>query len=124
MRSSAAACAVVVLWFAAGIAACRTERPDPIAIKGAVLTVENQTEVEWRNVEIWVNDHYRVTKPRMPPGERFSVPLTAFVEGFGRRFDPRRQAVRGIEVTAEAHDPASSAGGWPIRLVWGTGRRR
>lgn len=117
MRISTAFC-IVVVWIAAGIAACRTERPDPIAIKGGVLTIENQTEVEWRDVEIWVNDHYRVTTPRMPPRERFSVPLTAFVEGFGRRFDPRRQAVRGIEVTA------SGAGGQPIGLVWGTGRRR
>ena len=73
---------------------------------------------EWQNVEVWLNDHYRVTKSRMPPGERFSIPLSAFVAGFGQRFDAARQPIRGVEVTA------SAAGGRPVKLVWGTGRRR
>jgi hypothetical protein len=82
------------------------------------MTVENMTGGDWQNVEIWLNDHYRVTRARMPAGERFGVPLDAFVAGFGQRFNPAKQVVQGIEVTAV------TAGGKPVRLTWGSGRRR
>jgi len=81
------------------------------------VRVENQTGKEWTDVEIWVNDHYRVTRPRIEAGERFQAPLDAFVAGFGQRHDTARQAVRGVEVTAKSSDG-------DVRLVWGEGRRR
>jgi hypothetical protein len=82
------------------------------------VIVENQTAVEWRQVEIWVNDHYRVTASSIAAGSSLSAPLDAFVAGFGQRFDPRRQGVTGIEVTAI--DTENKA----VKLVWGKGRRR
>jgi len=100
------------------MAACETAPPPPITVSGGTLAVQNQTTAEWRNVEVWVNDHYRVTKSVMPAGERFDIPLTAFVAGFGQRFDPARQVVQGVEVTAVAED------GTPVKLVLGRGRRR
>ncbi|MCX6552304.1 MAG: hypothetical protein NTY02_15100 [Acidobacteria bacterium] len=111
------AAAILVL---AGVAlsGCAREVAPPIAVSGRTLTVKNQTGEEWRSVEVWLNDHYRVTKPSMPPGERFDVPLNAFVAGFGQRFDPARNVVRGIEVTATTRT------GTRVTLVWGTGRRR
>ena len=99
-------------------AACSTPSPGSITIRERAVTIENQSAHEWQNVEVWVNDHYRVTKSRMPSGERFAIPLTAFVAGFGQRFDPARQAVQGIEVTASTKD------GTPVKLVLGRGRRR
>jgi hypothetical protein len=108
----AAASAVVAL------SSCRTPPPEPITFQGRAIVVENMTADEWQNVEVWLNDHYRVTKSRMPPGERFSIPLSAFVAGFGQRFDAARQPIRGVEVTAVVPR------GRPVRLVWGTGRRR
>jgi len=100
------------------MAACRTAPAPPIVVSGGTLTVQNQTAAEWRNVEVWVNDHYRVTKSVMPAGERFAIPLTAFVAGFGQRFSPVRQVVQGVEVTA------SSTDGTRVKLVLGRGRRR
>ena len=99
-------------------AACSTPHPGPISIRERAVTIENQSAHEWQNVEVWVNDHYRVTKSRMPAGERFAIPLTAFVAGFGQRFDPARQVVQGVEVTASTND------GTPVKLVLGRGRRR
>ena len=96
------------------MAACSGGEPlRPIVIEGRVLTVSNLTPGEWRQVEIWLNYHYRVTKARMPAGERFGVPLDTFVAGFGQRFNPARQVVQRIEVTA------TTAGGAPVRIVWG-----
>jgi hypothetical protein len=105
--------------FAAGLlAACSSQPPRAITVEARTITVQNQSREPWENVEIWLNDHYRVTRSRMPAGERFGVPLDAFVAGFGQRFVPGRQVVKGIEVTA------TTAGGQAVRLVWGEGRRR
>ena len=118
LRGRAAVLLVAVTGAALAVSSCRKPPPEPITFQDRSLVVENLTADEWQNVEVWLNDHYRVTKSRMPPGERFSIPLSAFVAGFGQRFDAARQSIRGVEVTA------SVAGGRPIRLVWGTGRRR
>jgi len=99
-------------------ASCRDEPPEPITFVERAIVVQNLTADEWQNVEIWLNNHYRVTKSRMPPGERFSVPFSAFVAGFGQRFDAARQPIRGVEVNA------AGPGGSKVRLVWGEGRRR
>jgi len=99
-------------------ASCRDEPPEPITFVDRAIVVQNLTADEWQNVEIWLNNHYRVTKSRMPPGERFSVPFSAFVAGFGQRFDAARQPIRGVEVDA------TGPGGAKVRIVWGEGRRR
>jgi hypothetical protein len=100
------------------VAACSGEPPPAITVTAQAITVANQSQDVWENVEVWLNDHYRVTRSRMPPGERFSVPLSSFVAGFGQRFSPARQVVKGIEVTAK------TGTGQPVTLVWGEGRRR
>ena len=96
---------------------CDAERP-AILVQETTISVENQSREAWSAVEVWLNDHYRVTKSRMPPGERFSIPFSAFVAGFGQRFDAARQPIRGVEVNATA------PGGQKVRIVWGAGRRR
>jgi len=101
-----------------GVSGCAAPPPEPIAFEARGIVVSNLTADEWQNVEVWLNDHYRVTKSRMPPGERFSIPFSAFVAGFGQRFDVARQPIRGVEVSA------SAPGGRPVKLVWGSGRRR
>jgi hypothetical protein len=115
----AAACLGAILAAAAFPgAACRDEPREPITFVDRAIVVQNLTADEWQNVEIWLNNHYRVTKSRMPPGERFSVPFSAFVAGFGQRFDAARQPIRGVEVNATGRDGAK------VRIVWGEGRRR
>jgi hypothetical protein len=109
---------LIVSIVVAGVWACSKEPPKPIVIAPRTVTISNLTDKEWRQVEIWMNNHYRVTKPSMAAGERFSVPLDAFVAGFGQRFDPVRQVVQGIEVTA------TTTTGTPVRMIWGKGRIR
>jgi len=108
-----AALALAVLW--AG--ACEKPRP-AIMVESFQVQVENQTREKWTNVEVWLNDHYRVTARELEAGGRLVVPLDAFVAGFGQRFDRRRQAPFGIEVTAR------TVSGREIRIDWGKGRRR
>ncbi|MCK7478789.1 MAG: hypothetical protein M0C28_16490 [Candidatus Moduliflexus flocculans] len=94
-------------------AACRATPPNRSPSRGGPSSSTNLTADEWQNVEVWLNDHYRVTKSRMPPGERFGIPFSAFVAGFGQRFDAARQPIRGVEVTRRrrrAAGPSSSCG--------------
>jgi hypothetical protein len=102
-----------------GLLACAAcaERPERLQVNDRTVILFNDSRREWRSVEIWLNDHYRVTRDRMAPGERFTVPLDVFVAGFGQRF-ARNQQVRGIEVTA------TDSAGEPVRLVYGERRRR
>lgn len=102
---------------AATLAAACAAPPERLQLEDRAITVYNDSREEWRSVEIWVNDHYRVTRDAIAPGERFTAPLETFVAGFGQRFDPVRP-VRGVEVTAVDRS------GEPVRLVWGEGRRR
>lgn len=114
MRSTLpAAGAIVVL---AALAAC-SGPPERLSIEDRTITVVNDSGEAWNGVEIWVNDHYRVTRGTIAAGERFIVPLETFVAGFGQRFDAA-QHVSGIELTA------TDASGDPVRLTWGEGRRR
>jgi hypothetical protein len=98
------------------IGAC-SDPPQRLTLESRMITVFNDSDEAWKGVEIWVNDHYRVTRDQIAAGERFVVPLESFVAGFGQRFT-RNQQVNGIEVTA------TDASGDAVRLAWGSGRRR
>jgi hypothetical protein len=113
MRCRAVMAALVVL----PMLACAEDAPPAILVEERMLYVQNLTAGPWTGVEIWINDHYRVTRSTIAPGERVQVPLNLFVAGFGQRFDPVRTKVRGVEVTA-------TLGDGPVRIAWGTGRRR
>jgi hypothetical protein len=110
---------LVTLLLPIGLAgsACRQDRP-VITTQETTITVENQTHEAWTNIEVWLNDHYRVTARSLDAGGRLVVPLDVFVAGFGQRFDRRRQSPFGIEATAR------TAAGREVRFVWGKGRRR
>ena len=108
------ATALPLLWLTA--AACSSP-PEQLIVEPNAIRLENTTSTVWTDIEIWLNDHYRVTRSKMLPGERLQVPLDSFVAGFGQRFDRRRQAVKGIEVTGKQ-------GSQDLKLVWGEGRRK
>jgi hypothetical protein len=97
-------------------AAC-APRPERLTIEGRTITVYNDSGERWNAVEVWVNDHYRATRDTLAPGERFVMPVDRLQAGFGRRFGANER-ITGIEVQA------TDAGGDPVRLTWGNGRRR
>jgi hypothetical protein len=98
--------------------ACKGEEPVPIRVGTDRITVINLTDAAWRDVDVWLNDHYRAQVRELAAGQRVEVPLGVFVAGFGQRFDPKKQIPSGVEVDAVAAD------GKPVKLVWGKGRRR
>ena len=65
-----------------------------------------------------MNDYYRAQAPSLAPGQVLDVPLDAFVAGFGQRFDVKKAAVYGVEVTSR------EGGAQVTRLTWGKGKKR
>lgn len=90
---------------------CRV-RPDPVVVTADQITVSNLTGEPWVEVELSVNRYYRARLPRLDPGGRFEAPLRRFQGGFGRHFDPARERVREVAVTAR------TPGGGVVRLEW------
>jgi hypothetical protein len=103
--------AVCLVW------ACDIPR-DPIVVDEGMVTVENMTSHEWRNVRVTVNDHFSGGVASLLPGGRLTAPLGQFQTGLGQKFDRGRQSVYKVDVTATDVD------GSPVRLTWGTDQRR
>jgi hypothetical protein len=101
---------LVVIAFATMVAGCSRPAPDPLQLDRNLLTVDNRSSSDWRNVEIWLNTYYRVTTSSIPAGGRFQAPLDTFVAGFGQRFDYRRAQVVDLRLTAKLPD------GTPLQL--------
>jgi hypothetical protein len=91
---------------------------DPIIVDEGVVTVENLTGVEWRNVRVTVNDHFSGGAAVLEPGGRLTAPLSQFQTGLGQKFDRGRQSVFKVEVTAT--DPDGKA----VNIKWDPNPRR
>ena len=86
------------------VAACRTEPIEALKLEGNLLTVNNRTKQEWKDVEVWLNHHYRVQTKSLQPNGMLNAPLDMFVAGFGQRFDWRRQQITDLRLTAKLPD--------------------
>jgi hypothetical protein len=91
------ATALLALALASG---CSSPASRPIQIQRNLLTVDNQTSRDWIDVEIWINQQYRLTVPRIAARSRFTATLDVFVAGFGQRFDVRRQRIDDLRLKA------------------------
>jgi hypothetical protein len=94
------------------VAGCRASR-DPITIDEGMLTLQNQTSSEWRDVLITVNHHFRGGTGRLAPGGRLNAPLSEFRTGLGQKYDRGRMSVFYVVVTAK------DASGKDVKLEWG-----
>src|SRR4029077_16085166 len=94
-----AVCAAAIM-----LAACRNPPPDPLQLDGNRLTVNNQPDVGWTNIEIWLNRNFRVTAPGLAAHGRLDVPLDAFVSGYSQRFNYRRAQITSLRLTGKRAD--------------------
>jgi hypothetical protein len=99
LRRLAVALALVAMY-----AACQKPPEDPLKFERNLLTVTNQTNDTWSDVEIWLNTYYRITTSSISAGARFQAPLDTFVAGYGQRFDFRRMQIKDLRLTAKLPD--------------------
>jgi hypothetical protein len=111
-------------WAAAGLlavalwaSACGPRR-EAIVLNGNIITIENQTSREWKNVVVTVNDHFQGGARTLTAGQVLTAPLSQFQTAHGQRFAIGRQSVFKIEVAA------TDDRGEAVALQWGTDRRR
>ena len=84
---------------ATGVVACSTEQARaPMQLEGNRLTVYNDTAGDWTNVEIWLNHHFRVTVPTIPPHAPLLAPLDVFVAGYGQRFNFKTMQITDLRL--------------------------
>jgi hypothetical protein len=95
---------VVVLLVVVAAGACADRPADPLQLDRNLLTVDNRTSEDWTNVEIWLNQAYRITAPAIPARTRFQAPLDTFVAGFGQRFNFHSTQVKDLRLTAKLPD--------------------
>jgi hypothetical protein len=86
------------------VAGCSAPPVEPLKLDGNMLTVDNRSANEWKNVEIWLNTYYRLKTDSIPAKGRFQAPLDLFVAGFGQRFQFRRMQVRELKLNATLPD--------------------
>jgi hypothetical protein len=85
---------------------------DVISIEAGTVIIENQSEREWRNVVITVNDHFHAGARTLAAGGRLNAPLSQFATGHGQKFDRSRYGVVKIQVKA------TDADGTPVQHEW------
>jgi hypothetical protein len=108
---------VLLVWALSLVAGCEAPR-DSIIVDEGMVTVENQTPQDWRNVKVTVNDHFSGGVATLSAGGRLTAPLGQFQTGLGQKFDRGRQSVFKVEVTATDPD------GKPVTLRWSEGAQR
>src|SRR5688572_15931680 len=108
-----AVCVALIAWSLYARFWKQTSVPhEPITIEAGMVVVENQSEREWRNVVVTVNDHFHGGARSLAAGSRLNAPLSQFATSGGQRFDRGRQSVFKFEVKA------TDASGEPVRLEW------
>ena len=115
LRAAVAGALVLTLALAAGC----SDPEDPISVDGNAITVLNQSDHDWKNVLIVVNERYRGGASLLKANGRLNAPVSQFDTGYGQRWQ-MGTPIRKVVVTAEA------ANGEAIKLDWeiGQGRRR
>jgi hypothetical protein len=102
---------VLALAAAIGSASCSPPEP-PITVADGMITVVNQTDQDWTEVLVTVNDHFRGFFPVLKAEGRANAPVSQLSTGHGQRWSPNMR-VRTIDVTAK------SADGSDVKLTWG-----
>lgn len=108
LRRASLALTVAVL---SAVASC-ADPPPPISVGEGTVTVLNQTEQDWKEVLIVVNDHFRGYLPVLKAEGRANAPLNQFTTGHGQRWTAG-SSVRTIDVTAKSGDNTE------VKLTWG-----
>lgn len=104
---------LVGLSWMAWVRGCPDDLPD-IEWRDGLVVVRNQSDAEWRNVRIWVNDHYAVAVERIPPAGFVRERVNRFVAAYGQTINTSTTPVTSIVVLATTPD------GTRVRKAWGT----
>ncbi len=98
MKRLLLAAAVVVL---AGTWACTEKSRPALNLDGSRLTIFNDTDEEWQNVEVILNHHFRIQPKNIEPDGIVQAPLDIFVAGYGQRFNFKTMQITDLRLKAK-----------------------
>jgi hypothetical protein len=84
-----------------GAAACAGPARPVLQLEGARLTVYNDSDEAWHDVEVLLNHHFRMTPDDMPPEQVVHAPLDVFVAGYGQRFNFKTMQITDLRLRAK-----------------------
>lgn len=99
----------VIVGAVAASAACERARP-VLNLDGNRLTIYNDTNEEWREVEVILNYHFRIQPKNIEPDGIVQAPLDIFVAGYGQRFNFKTMQVTDLVLKAKR------PGGEPVEV--------
>ena len=94
------------LWLAAIVtavavsAACELSRP-ALNLDGNRLTIFNDSDEEWRDVEVILNHHFRIQPKNIEPDGVVQAPLDIFVAAMGSASTSRRCRITDLVLKAK-----------------------
>src|SRR5918995_6036076 len=87
---------------AAGLTAgCASSERPVLQLEGARLTLYNDSDEAWHDVEVVLNHHFRITPEDMPPEQVVHAPLDIFVAGYGQRFNFKTMQITDLRLKAK-----------------------
>ena len=90
-----------VVCAAAGAAACSERTRPALNLDGGRLTIYNDTDETWSNVEVILNQHFRIQPKDIEPDGIVQAPLDIFVAGYGQRFNFKTMQINDLRLTAK-----------------------
>jgi hypothetical protein len=91
---------------------CEQVLPD-IEVADGTIHVRNNSDEEWRNVRIWVNEYYAVTVVSIRPHAFVREPIKRFVAAQGQTINTSTTPITSVVVLGTGPD------GERVRIVWG-----
>ncbi len=85
----------------AGAAGCSRPTRPALNLDGNRLTIYNNTDEEWRDVEVILNHHFRIQPDNIEPTGIVQAPLDVFVAGYGQRFNFKTMQITDLRLKAQ-----------------------
>jgi hypothetical protein len=91
----------IVVCAAVGAAACSERTRPALNLDGNRLTIYNDSDETWSNVEVILNQHFRIQPNDIEPDGIVQAPLDIFVAGYGQRFNFKTMQIKDLRLTAK-----------------------
>ena len=91
----------LVVCAAVGAAACSERTRPALNLDGNRLTIYNDTDETWSNVEVILNQHFRIQPKDIEPDGIVQAPLDIFVAGYGQRFNFKTMQITDLRLKAK-----------------------
>ena len=86
---------------AAAGAACSERTRPALHLDGNRLTIYNDTAETWSDVEVILNQHFRIQPKDIAPDGIVQAPLDIFVAGYGQRFNFKTMQITDLRLKAK-----------------------